>query len=127
MQYTIGEILTYFKQSSVFPEVMFISVLIKGLKGVESSREFGFGYSGEEAHWLVKPWPCQLERANVKSNNKSRELIYEAHKKRKLRANNSEKNNYNSIETATDQYVWELNVTRSISLFESTITAGAGN
>lgn len=35
----------------------------------------------------------------------SRELMYKAHKKRKLRANNSEKNNYNSIETATDQYV----------------------
>lgn len=103
------------------------SVLIKGLKGVDRSQEFGFGSSGEEAHWLVKPWPCQLERANVKSNNKTRELMYEAHKKRRLRANNSEKNNYNSIETATDQYVWELNVTTGISLFESTITAGAGN
>ena len=31
--------------------------------------------------------------------------MYEAHKKGNLRANNSEKNNYNSIETATDQYV----------------------
>ena len=31
--------------------------------------------------------------------------MYEAHKKRRVRAINSEKNNYNSIETATDQYV----------------------